>query len=200
MVTHTGTFSGMHGTLQVADPILRNPDPSNSGVKIALIFPNGAWIETGWTKQANYPWWNPCTPFHYWAKDPGIPTFLGFSSVGKEYRYTIALADESANLWRVRIVDNNSNQIVFERSDILPNSGDVIGDQIQAFGEVGATTVQDMGISGMLNLKFRKQPGSGWLLWNPPGRHRDIPYWISDISSYSFQVGGNQGEPGFFCQ
>lgn len=203
LVYHNGDFTGVHGNISVADPVLRHEGAGNSGAKIAIIFPGGGWIETGWTKQSHAPTGNQCNPVHYWAVDPGWPVFVTAAGVGANYRYTIAMSDATRGFWLVRIIDNYTNHVVFEKTDIVTNNGSLPGRQIQALGEVGPAPVQDMGISGLLDLRFRKQLGSGWPLWNPPGRRQDPPYAISGLWgtwSAFFQVAGQQGTPGYYCQ
>lgn len=204
VVRHIGSYSGVSGTIETAEPVLRE-NTGSSAVQLAVVGPLGQWIELGWTKQASH--YN-CDVFFYFATQEGngSPMFLGwpvYSGGNRKFRMTIALVDEYWGWWRVKIVDDSTNQLVANWEPITTPSRWNRSGLLQANGEVGRQNINDMGVSGMLNLKYRTTPGSGWPLWEWAGLGLlDAPYVRTQIngSSSSWQVSGNQGQPGVYCQ
>lgn len=192
----SGSYDGVNGTLEIADPVLRRPPPEFSASQVAIVFPQSQWIEAGWTKDAGID----CNPWLYWATNPGWANRVAPAIIGRKYRFAIALANQTYYLWRVRITDDNTNQVIFLKEDITTSVRFTKGIQIQANGEVGITDTPDMGISGLLNLKYRLKPGPDWPFWDATSTRADNPYRIAAITMYSFQVSGNQGRYGFYCQ
>lgn len=198
----SGSFSGVFGTVGVADPVLRQGPPEFSAMQLVMVFPrdyygNLQWIEAGWSKESGA---NNCDPRLYWAVNPGWAQFVAPALVGRQYRITIALVSD-LGYYRVRMVDSTTNQVVFLREDVRTAVPYVRATSIQANGENGLSNTSDMGISGLLDLKYRVNPGDGWPNWPSASySNADIPYWITRINSYTFQVGGNQGNPGYYCQ
>lgn len=199
-------YSGVNGTIAVADPWLRQPPPDFSAVQVALTFPDDSqnrpqWIEAGWSKDAGA---NNCDPWLYWhrAPDPNgaVVQWVAPAQIGRNYRFNIALSDATQRLWSVRIVEDWSERVVFYKGDIRLSTPFDRGNQLQSNGEV-YSWISDMGISGMLNLRYRLAPGSGWAYWNATRTRADAPFWIPAIQApYSYQVGGNQGNPNYYCR
>ncbi|MEZ4767308.1 MAG: hypothetical protein R2844_02655 [Caldilineales bacterium] len=194
-----GSYSGVHGTISTADPVLRESN-ATSGAQIAIVSNSGQWIELGWTKQANN---HNCDTWLYWATDPGNPHFIRYVPSGVNYRLTIAVTDEVNGYWRVKVVEDSTNNLLDE---ILINVWPVWnrGYMLQANGEVGPSNTNDMGVSGMINLKLRTTPGSGWYTWFQATGFEDPPYppyrAVNLGNPYNWQVYGGQGQPGFYCQ
>lgn len=201
----SGNYSGAFGIFRIADPVLRVGPPEFSAMQLAMAFPrdyygNDQWIEAGWTKDSGV---NNCDPWLYWAINPGWAQRVAPALVGRQYRITIALVND-LGYYRVRMIDNTTNQVVFLREDIRTAVPFLRANVIQANGENGLSNTSDMGISDMLELKYRRDPGDGWPYW-PNSLYNwyynaDPPYWITSYNHHAFLIGGNQGNPGFYCQ
>lgn len=185
-----GTFYGVWGTIETANPALR--EPLFSYVSLNIISPDGKWIETGWTKASNHG----CVPKFTWATDPGTPYFIESPrpTVGIAYQYSITKVSDGN--WKLQIMQTNGTVIV--DSDI-PNPGMNSGNAIQALGEVDSLAkINDMGVSGLLSLKWRNQSGV-WSLWNGwDSDTQDSPYGLMPITldpDNNIQVFGNNGTP-----
>lgn len=199
----SGSFSGVYGLLGVTDPVLRQGPPEFSAMQMVMVFPadyygNLQWIEAGWSKESGR---NNCDPWLYWAINPGWAQFVAPAVVGRQYRITIALVSD-LGYYRVRMIDNTTNQVVFLREDIRTAVPYVRATSIQSNGENGLSNTSDMGISEMQDLKYRVNPGDGWPNWPwSPSLYSfaDPPYWITRINTYTYRIGGNQGNPGLYC-
>lgn len=203
VINNSASYSGVSGTIETAEPVLRESSAS-SAVQIVVTGPLSQWIELGWTKQASH--YN-CDVFFYFATQEGngSPMFLGYpanNGGNRRYRMTIALVDEYWGWWRVKIVDDSTNQLVANWEPITTPSRWNRSGMLQANGEVGRQNINDLGVSGMLDLKYRINPGSGWPLWDWAGLPDvDVPYLRVAIDApESWQVSGNQGQPGLYCQ
>lgn len=203
VINNRDSYSGVSGTISTAEPVLRESTAS-SAVQLVVTGPLGQWIELGWTKQASH--YN-CDVFFYFATQEGngSPMFLGwpvYNGGNRKFRMTIALVDEYWGWWRVKIVDDSTNQLVANWEPITTPSRWNRSGMLQANGEVGRQNINDMGVSSMLDLKYRTNPGSGWPLWDWAGLPEvDAPYIRVAIDApESWQVFGNQGQPGQYCQ
>ena len=194
-------YSGVHGTIGVADPILRE-STATSGAHVSIMTESGGWLELGWTKQASN---HNCDPWLYWARNPGNPQFSGYLSSGHKIRLTIALVDEDMGWWLLKAYYDDTNQELLYLQPIATVPSFSRGHQLQANGEVGPHTTNDMGVSYLTNLKFRKQPGNGWFTWVSPYATVDptsgTPYRVANAGAdYNWDVWGGQGQLGYYCQ
>lgn len=194
-------YSGVHGTIGVADPVLRESN-ATSGAHIAIVGQSGGWLELGWTKQASN---HNCDPWLYWARNPGNPQYSGLLSPGHDIRLTIALVDENMGWWLLKAYYADTNQVLLNLQPVATVPSFTRGRQLQANGEVGPSTTNDMGVSYLTNLKFRKGPGTGWFTWVSPFATVDptsgTPYHVARAGAdYNWAVWGGQGQPGFYCQ
>jgi len=191
-VNKQGTFYGVWGIIETADPVIREPKFSYSSINI--IGPSGQWIETGWIKSST----SGCIPKFSWATQEGngqaqiienpLPT------VGVSYGYI--LQRTSPGYWKLWIT--RTDGVVIVNVDIL-NTGFNFGDQIQALGEVDSPTrLNDMGVSGLKSLLW-KDISSSWYSWNGwQNGIVDSPYQIVGIPpdiNNNVQVYGNNGNP-----
>lgn len=195
-----GSYSGVHGTIEVANPVLRESN-ATSGAQMAIVNYAGQWFELGWTKQASY---YGCDPWLYWAKEPGTPNFLQYVPPGYAYRLSISVIHDDFAWWQVKVIDNQTNQQLHRVGPLATFPSWNRGYLLQANGEVGPSSINDMGVSGLLNLKYRTYPGSGWYAWfgaqgieDPP---RGIYHAVKLGAENDWQVYGGQGLPGFYCQ
>lgn len=187
-----GTFYGVWGNIETADPVIR--EPLFSYVSINITGPDGNWIETGWIKASI----SGCIPKFSWATQEGDGTAhiidTPLPSVGVTYQYIIERI--SPGNWKLWI--NRTDGVVLLTVEI-PNAGFVYGDRIQALGEVdSATRSNDMGVSGILSLLWMDIASywHGWDGWQYGVV--DSPYHVVGAppdETNNVQVYGNNGNP-----
>ena len=189
--TKYGTFYGVWATIETADPVIREPLFSYSSINI--IDNSGKWVETGWIKSSA----SGCVPKFSWAIQPGIANIIPspLPTIGVAYQYMIEKISDGN--WRIQIMTIDGFVIV---SVYIPNPGMNSGIDIQAVGEVDSISKQnDMGVSGILSLKWRdiNQIWHYWNGWNFGVRDYP-PYSIVGVQpdpNNNVQVSGNNGNP-----
>ncbi|GEM_PF-5290952 len=194
-----GTFYGVEGIIETADPKIREPGAGGcapfSYASINIINTNSGikWIETGWTKSPA----SGCVPKFTWAIQPGVANFINDvqPTVGVAYKYRIVKVSDGQ--WRLRIFTTGG--LLLKTVDIS-NPGLNSGTMLQAVGEVHSpNSQQDMGVSGITSLKWRKSDGT-WRPWNgwTKGVEDNPPYHVVAVPSdpnNAVQVYGNNGNP-----
>jgi hypothetical protein len=189
---NSGLFYGVWAIIETANPAIREPLFSYSSINISDN--NGRWIETGWYKSPT----DSCIPKFTWAIQPGNANVISSPTptVGFSYQYMIDKVTDGN--WRLQILKTDGTVIY---SQNISNPGMNSGTLLQAVGEVDSPTeINDMGVSGILSLKWRESTPGIWHMWNGwvPGVIDYPPYQIVGLPSdpgNNVQVYGNNGNP-----
>ncbi len=156
-IYRTSYFNGIKGDLETAIPSVSD-GPTGYSSEIMWITPatTAGTVEVGWrTMESPYQnprWYSACfdQSGNWYAVWEGNPT------VGNAYPYKIE--KNSSGTWDIYI--NGS----FKRSF---NSGMTVGSVVQAGGEVTKlnSAVNAMGVSGFLDMQFKRASNGVWYLW-----------------------------------
>lgn len=190
-VIKSGTFYGVWATIETANPAIREPFFSYGSINILDNY--GRWVETGWIKGT----FTECVPKFTWAIQPGNVNIITspLPTVGVAYQYLIYKI--SNGNWGLNIMRTDGTVI---KSVNIYNPGMNYGSSLQAVGEVDSVSkINDMGISGILSLKWRDS-NSQWFYWNGwiYGVIDNPPYNIIGVGPNPYnnvQIYGNNGNP-----
>ena len=161
--------TGIRAQIATADP---NIHDNMSLEAIWLEGPgNNDWIEVGWLKGAGVP-----THYSYCSPntecEPYVESGFGWhgeADIGQLHSYQIQ--HHSGNEWRVYIDGSLKRTIT--------DAGFSAGNNIRIGGEVDDPE-NDIGVSGLLNVKYEINDDGNWRLFNGVER-ADLNYWIVEI-------------------
>lgn len=202
------SITGVKGRIEVAHPGLRDPGALMSSASINIYRDVGGGgnplrtYEGGWSRETVLN----CDQKLFWATrygpnpDDYSIEWIGPAQIGATYEFRFA-QDQPNGYWSVtvwRVYSDGSKQQIFKRTDLSTLRWSS-GEAVQCVGEVAETNIQDMGVSGLLRLKWR-DTDAGWHGWHDRDiSYEDPPYHIVRVPfdpGNARQVYGNNGNPG----
>jgi len=176
-VTDASNYTAIHGYIEYGIPTIRD------GGFSAEVLWIGGWtsdyIEIGWRRV------NGSSPRLYWGYVDSSggwhgPFWLGTNTRGHDYQIEHKTSD---NKWHVYIDGVERGSATLGVSSGTMSAGGEVTDFVS--GQHNA-----MGISGFLNLSYKRNHTGYWAWSGWSGTRINYSYWLTPISGKAFQNGG----------